>query len=562
MSDRKSLEAALQELERRETVGKYTDDFSSFASEQIRIITKDANKGFVPFNFNTAQKHVDDTLDKQLKEKGKVRAIILKARQQGFSTYCTNRVLWKSYYTPHSRSVVMAHDSATSDALFQMSKNAIKYMEPGLRPKEVKSNAKEIIIQSPHFAKDEYGEKPVSSYRLYTAGSPEAGRGTTPTIAHLSEVAFWMYDEKILAGLFQGISEADGTEVILESTANGAQGEFYRLWKDAVAGRNDYVAIFVPWFWTSEYQRPVWPEFSLTPDEEEYLEKVKDTTGTMLTLEQMHWRRLKVAEGGELKFRQEYPAYAEEAFVASGDNVFDVDKLNKLIPESPVSIREFDPGTGFFDDKRGGSLQIFETASHSKSYIIGADVALGVGGDYSAAVVMDSDRKVVALYRNNQVSPGDYGHALFYLGRYFNNALLAVESNSIGIGALQRLDDMNYVNLYKQTLIANINKEEGMRLGFRTTSSTKAPIIANLKSAISNDELNIPSVDIIEELKGYIHVGNNKTEASSGSHDDTVMALAIALEVYRTHSHRLGTDSVPWGQKSKEYYGTPDEKWI
>ena len=80
--------------------------------------------------------------------------------------------------------------------------------------------------------------------RLYTAGSPEAGRGTTPTIAHCSEVAFWQHDEKILAGLFQGISQADGTEVILESTANGAQGEFYRLWKGAEMGENEYLPIF------------------------------------------------------------------------------------------------------------------------------------------------------------------------------------------------------------------------------------------------------------------------------------------------------------------------------
>ena len=103
--------------------------------------------------------------------------------------------------------------------------------------------------------KKEGGDKPISSYRLYTAGSPEAGRGTTPTIAHLSEVAFWQHDEKILAGLFQGISEAPGTEVILESTANGAQGEFYRLWKGALEGENEYLPIFLPWFSTDEYYR-------------------------------------------------------------------------------------------------------------------------------------------------------------------------------------------------------------------------------------------------------------------------------------------------------------------
>ena len=110
----------------------------------------------------------------------------------------------------------MAHDSATSDSLFTMSRNTIANMPEEFRPVFKKSNAKEIMF--------EHNE---SGYRLYTAGSPEAGRGTTPTIAHLSEVAFWTHDEKILAGLFQGISEADGTEVILESTANGVGNEFH-----------------------------------------------------------------------------------------------------------------------------------------------------------------------------------------------------------------------------------------------------------------------------------------------------------------------------------------------
>ena len=263
-NEAKELQKLLAELERREQLEGYSKDFSSFAEEQIKIITKDSTQGFVPFRLNEAQRYITEQLTKQIEETGKVRAIILKARQQGISTYCAGRVFWKSYFSPHSRSVVMAHDSATSDALFGMSKNLIKNMNAELRPKEVKSNAKEIGLRSPWYT----DKDAVGSYRLYTAGSPEAGRGTTPTIAHLSEVAFWQHDEKILAGLFQGISAAEGTEVILESTANGAQGEFYRLWKGAVAGTNEYLPIFLPWFWTSEYFREAPDDFERSAEEE------------------------------------------------------------------------------------------------------------------------------------------------------------------------------------------------------------------------------------------------------------------------------------------------------
>ena len=85
-----------------------------------------------------------------------------------------------------------------------------------------------------------------------------------------------------------------------------------------------------------------------------------------------------------------------------------------------------------------------------------------------------------------------YGEFLFYLGRYYNNAFLAVESNSMGIATLQKLDHMKYVNLYRQTKIANVLNEEGERLGFRTTSATKPAVIGNLKNLIENDDIYIP----------------------------------------------------------------------
>ena len=185
MSNKKELVRLLEEKHKRTTLNKYQKDFTSFAEDNIKIITKDARRGFVDFSFNSCQKKITELLEKQLEETGKVRAIILKARQQGISTYCAGRVFWKTYFTPHARSVVMAHDSATSDALFNLSKNIIKNMTSSFKPNEVKSNAKEIVISSPHFKKEIGNEKPIASYRLYTAGSPEAGRGTTPTIAHL-----------------------------------------------------------------------------------------------------------------------------------------------------------------------------------------------------------------------------------------------------------------------------------------------------------------------------------------------------------------------------------------
>ena len=540
MKDKKEILRILKEKERRNQLTEYGQDFSSFANDQIKIITKDASQGFVNFSFNECQKRITEVLDKQTQEKGKIRAIILKARQQGISTYCAARVFWKSYFTPHTRSVVMAHDSATSDALFNMSKNLVKNMSGELTPDELRSNAKEIIIKSPAF-KD---KEATASYRLYTAGSPEAGRGTTPTIAHLSEVAFWQHDEKILAGLFQGISQAEGTEVILESTANGAQGEFYRLWRGAVAGENEYVPIFLPWFITPEYRREAPEGMELTIEEEKLQEKYD------LDIDQLYWRRLKIAEGGELKFKQEYPASADEAFIVSGSNVFNVERLDALVPRPHLRRSEWDPASKMIDESREGNLYIYDYPSWDEPYVIGADVALGVGQDYSAAIVMDTKYKIVAHYRNNRIDPSQWGELLFYLGRYYNNALLAVESNSMGIATLQKLDSMEYINLYRQTKIANVLNEEGERLGFRTTSATKPAIVGNLKNLIENEEIMIPSPQIIQEMKDYIATDTGKTEAAPGCYDDSVIALAICAEVMRTHWDRLTTNRISWRSRA------------
>ena len=544
MSNKKELLKLLKEKQKRNKLTNYKEDFSSFAEEQVKIITKDASTGFVPFRLNTCQKIITEKLNEQYEKTGKVRAIVLKARQQGISTYCAGRVFWKTYFTPYSRSVVMAHDSATSDALFAMSKNLILNMPKEYRPEMLRSNAKEI-----KFAHNE------AQYRLYTAGSPEAGRGTTPTILHASEVAFWQHDEKILAGLFQGISQAKGTEVILESTANGAQGEFYRLWKTAERGEGEYIPIFLPWFITPEYTAEAPEGFELTETDQEYMQKYD------LSLDQMYWRSLKIAEGGELKFKQEYPATPEEAFIVSGSNVFDLEKVNKLIPQPILKKRRFDFDSKMWDDHGEGSLEIYDYPKMDEGYLIGADVALGVGQDYSAAVVFDRDARVMATYRNNRVDPSKYGDLLFYLGRYYNNALLAVESNSMGIATLQQLERMRYVNLYRQTKIANINNEEGERLGFRTTLQSKATVIGNLKSSIEDEDIWIPSATIIQELKDYISTETGRTEAAPGCTDDLVMALAIGLEVLRTHKDRLDTNRVVWSQQWSTFK-QDDTRWF
>ena len=121
--------------------------------------------------------------------------------------------------------------------------------------------------------------------------------------------------------------------------------------------------------------------------------------------------------------------------------------------------------------------------------------------------------------------------------------------------------DRGYINLYKQTKVANVSNEEGERLGLRTTSATKPAIIGNLKNLIDNEEVLIPSAQIIQELKDYVSTDTGKTEAAPGCHDDSVISLSICAEVLRTHWDRLTTRNVSWTEKVGNL--KPDNtKWL
>jgi len=267
-----------------------------------------------------------------------------------------------------------------------------------------------------------------------------------------------------------------------------------------------------------------------------------------------------------MMFRQEYPFTAEESFIQSGRGVFDAEALGKYVPSDPESIREYNEKESVFDLNSEGSLHVWEAPQKDTKYLIGADVAQGVGGDYSCAVVMDSERNVVALYRNNKIDPSRFGSLLFYLGRWYHNCLLSCESNSIGIATLQQLHYMSYPNIYRQKKTANAQIDILNTLGFKTTISTKAPIISNLQNMIKDFDINIPSRIILDELKDYVvHQtisGGTKMGAAVGKYDDTVMSLAICCEAYRTDGDKLTLNRFSWGETNLHSEAHLETHWL
>lgn len=287
---------------RREIELHLARNFEDYSARILRVLPK-AGGNPVPFLLNDAQRFLHAKIEEQRRSIGKVRAIVLKGRQQGVSTYTEGRYYWRITHARGRRAFILTHEAAATANLFGMVDRFWQNAPHDGRPHLGASNDKELVF-----------DRLDSKYTVATAGARSTGRSATAQFFHGSEVAFWPDAANHLAGIGQTLPDAPGTESILESTANGTANVFHELWQAATRGDSEYLPVFIPWFWQREYTRDVPADFELDDDEEEYRDAY------MLTLGQMAWRRNKIAtdfRGDVSLFNQEYPASAELAFASS-----------------------------------------------------------------------------------------------------------------------------------------------------------------------------------------------------------------------------------------------------
>lgn len=504
------------------------DDFEFYAANALKIRTKsedESGSNIIPFTLNRAQKHLLDKIEEQrATNHGVVRIIILKGRQQGLSTLVGGWIYHKVTNGIGKRAIVVAHKGPASDNLFKMVARYHRLSPEILRPSTSYSSRKELVFDVLD-----------SSYTVETAGGEGIGRSETLQYAHLSEVAFWPKNSarEAFGGLEDSLPWAPGTAIFIESTASGTAGFFYDTWQDAVAGKNGFLPVFIPWYWQHEYVRPVPEGFVMTPDEEELVKKVKDEMDFDLQPAQLMFRREKVGLKGLDLFNQEYPSTPAMAFIASGMQVFASEHVAKQLKRAIDPIAEKALILETLETRPAGPFKFYKPFREDGEYYIGADVAMGIrGGDYSVAVVLDENKEVVCVYRDH-VHPDHYAKVLDVLGRFYNEAFIIAEANNHGILTLSRLfNDYDYTNVFMEVTIDKITEQETKRLGFLTTAKSKPMILDELRAAIRDEEIKINDRTVIGELRSMIATPEGKYEASPGTHDDCVIALALANHVH------------------------------
>jgi hypothetical protein len=516
----------------REIRRRLRDDFEHYARKCCFIRQKDSQ--VAALHLNKAQRYIHAQLEAQLAKTSKVRALILKGRQQGASTYTEARFYWKVTHRHGVRAFILTHEDAATTNLFEMTDRYHKLCPELLRPHTGASNAKEL-----------YFDKLDSGYKVGTAGSKAVGRSSTVQYFHGSEVGYWPNAETHFAGVLQAVPNGPNTEIILESTANGAGGKFYELWQEASAGLGDFIPVFVPWYWQDEYVACA-TGLEMTDAE-------KDLVAAYgLTPEQIAWRRGKVHELGQSLCDQEYPNTAEEAFILSGRCVFDAIHLTRMKAGIIHPISRHVITNGVLREHSDGELRVWEHPKAGVRYAIGADTSEGIppkkegqkAGDFSVADILEVPSGKQVAQWHGHIDPDLFGSVLVALGNHYNHARVAIERNNHGHTTIASVLRAEYDNIFVQRSEINDSaKGVDAKYGFTTNAKTKDQIIDALVADVRDGTHGICCEDTLREMRTFVIDERAKCGAASGCYDDRVMSRAIAGAAVRQYARELSSDT-------------------
>lgn len=424
--------------------------------------------------------------------------IVLKARQMGMTTWIAARFFMKTITTPGVLTVQVAHTREAAEGIFRIVQRFWENLPAGLRegPHAPLRRSRANVGQMCFPELD-------SEFRIISAGDPGAGRGLSIQNLHLSEVSRWPGDaSETLAGLRAAL--APNGEMVIESTPNGAYGCFYEEWGRAAT--NGTVQHFFPWWLEEAYiAAPV---------------RTEDYTHEECTLvarhnlkpQQIGFRRALEASFHGLR-TQEYAEDAITCFRTSGDCCFVMHSILDRLQALPTPIER----------RRDGAMLIWLPPLERKKYIVAADTAGGgAEGDYAVVQVIDRSSGVQCAELQQRLNPLELAHVVAVLAREYNDATVAIERNNHGAAVLAYLENAaRYTRVYAQ----------GEQPGWLTTPTSKPKMIALLGSLLVESPDLFCSSRLLNECRTYINLPNGGTGAASGTHDDCVMAMAVAHAV-------------------------------
>lgn len=508
---------------------------------QLTIATKDGQTARLADVITDPQLELIEECERQLIRRGRIRIIILKARQMGFSTIVEAIIFLLCLYWRNMEGLVVSHEKESAQHILKMTK---RYWQ---------------TYPFAPFHTEEYNGRTYlswsdadSSLQVATARNVGAGRSRTLRAVHGSEVAFWPNGEELMGGLAKSIPAIGATAVFIESTANGVGNYFHAQWVAAKLGQTDFVPVFYPWWrhpsytieTLSEDVQERYDDLGELDEEEKRIQRLFN-----LTDGQLRWRRWAIANecsGDVNNFHQEYPCDPTEAFLSTGHNVFPMKRLLAHY-EPRIGARGKLVRTGQrvdFVEAEEGLLTIFREPSRDRSwgmYRIGADPTHTTVNDYACAqVIHRRTLEQVAVWRG-KLDPIAFAEQLALLGQYYNWARIAPEKTGPGYATVGALVATHYPDVWQAVKLDVLpGTPLGNLFGWTSNVSTKPLAIGHIQHALNQPlaELggNTHGLLIHDEMtftehRDYTFDPKSQTyrNGKGSQYDDGVMALAVAI---------------------------------
>ena len=462
---------------------KCKQDPIHFVKNHVKIVSLD--EGLVPFKMWDFQ---EDIITRFHENRFNIAKL---PRQTGKSTTVVSYLLHYALFNDNVNIGILANKASTARDLLGRLQTAYENLPKWIQQGVISWNKGSMELEN-------------GSKILAASTSASAVRGMSFNIIFLDEFALVPNHiaEPFFSSVYPTITSGTKTKVIIISTPYG-MNHFYKLWTDAVNGRNGYEFSEVHW--------------SQVPGRD------------------ANWKAQTIANTSERQFTQEF----ECEFLGSVDTLISAAKLRVLVFGEPIT--------------RSKGLDIYEEPKDKHEYLLTVDVARGIGGDYSAFVIFDITTvpyTIVGKYRNNEIKPMLFPNVINDVARAYNNAWVLCEVNDVGDTVASILNyDLEYPNVLMSAMRGRAGQIIGQgfsgtktQLGVKMSITVKKQGCANLKQIVEDDKLIFNDYEIIAELTTFIQK-KQCFEADEGFHDDLVMCMVIFAWLVQQEYFKEMTDN-------------------
>lgn len=426
------------------------------------------DKGFVQISLYPFQKQAVQDINDN-------RRVIVKAgRQVGKTTMVVGYILWYILFNEDKFVAILANKAPTAREILNRIKIAYESLPLWLQQGVRVWNKGDIELEN-------------NCRVMATSTASSAIRGYSISLLYLDEFAFVPSNiaDEFFTSVYPTISSGTQSKILISSTPNG-MNHYYRMWTEAVEGQNGFKYIEANW-------RQVPGRDQAWADDQ---------------------RRIL----GEEKFLQEM----ECEFMGSAGTLLSAAALKSLAFVKPQHVSE-------------SGIKLYEAPIPEHSYVVIVDTSRGRGLDFSACIAIDITQipyRLVATYKDNNISPLVYPSIIKQIADYYNQAQVLVEINDNG----QQITDSLFEDYEYENILSTVDLKGKIALtwgygnrsqrGVRTTKSVKRLGCSILKNLVEGQKIFIQDFDVISELSTFIAKGGS-FEAEEGSHDDLVMCLVL-----------------------------------